>query len=141
MDPSLSSKSPGVRRRPNARETRFGKQQSSDLPWVKVIPYDYQAKFEVSGELGRVVEDVINISVEGVFVAVAIGYAFQEDRTEPLTLSGEQTTKLGDLTLDRFPPDALIDAIRISPRFRAVAITESQNGQVQLNRDLDFSVA
>lgn len=45
-------------------------------PSVKEIPYDYVATFKLNGELGKRVQDVINISVEGAFVAVAIGYSF-----------------------------------------------------------------
>ncbi len=45
-------------------------------PNVKEIPYDYVAKFALQGKRGNRVQDVINISVEGAFVAVAIGYSF-----------------------------------------------------------------
>jgi hypothetical protein len=45
-------------------------------PSVKEIPYDYVATFKLNGELGKRVQDVINISIEGAFVAVAIGYSF-----------------------------------------------------------------
>jgi hypothetical protein len=40
------------------------------------IPYDYVAKFTLQGRPGNRVQDVINISIEGAFVAVAIGYSF-----------------------------------------------------------------
>jgi hypothetical protein len=49
---------------------------STAAPAVKEIPYDYVAKFTLQGKRGNRVQDVINISVEGVFVAVAIGYSF-----------------------------------------------------------------
>jgi hypothetical protein len=45
-------------------------------PTAKEIPYDYVAKFRLAGQPGNRVQDVINISVEGAFVAVAIGYSF-----------------------------------------------------------------
>jgi hypothetical protein len=46
-------------------------------PTTKEIPYDYVATFKLSGKMpGNRVQDVINISVEGAFVAVAIGYSF-----------------------------------------------------------------
>ena len=45
-------------------------------PTTKEIPYDYVAKFKLQGKPGNRVQDVINISVEGGFVAVAIGYSF-----------------------------------------------------------------
>ena len=45
-------------------------------PTTKAIPYDYVAKFTLKGQRGNRVQDVINISIEGGFVAVAIGYSF-----------------------------------------------------------------
>jgi hypothetical protein len=43
----------------------------------KEIPYDYVAKFKLQGnKSGNRVQDVINISVDGAFVAVAVGYSF-----------------------------------------------------------------
>jgi len=42
----------------------------------KEIPYDHVATFTLTGQRGNRVQDVINISVEGGFVAVAIGYSF-----------------------------------------------------------------
>ena len=45
-------------------------------PTTKEIPYDYVAKFTLKGERGNRVQDVINISIEGGFVAVSIGYSF-----------------------------------------------------------------
>ena len=118
------------------RETLFGREQIRDLPGVKVIPYDYVAEFPITGEVGNVTQDVINISVEGVFVAVAIGYAFEEDLARTITLTGGPT-QLGNITLDQFPIDVLIEGFRINPRFQAVAL--NQTGE--LNNDLDFSVA
>jgi hypothetical protein len=40
------------------------------------IPYDYVAVFKLQGRVGNRVEDVINISVDGAFVATAVGYSF-----------------------------------------------------------------
>lgn len=120
------------------RQTKFGREQMRDLPWVKVIPYDYVAKFPITGEIGNLIQDVINISVEGVFVAVAIGYAFEEDRAEAIVLerlSVDQET-LGEITLNNFPPDVLIEGFRIDPRFEAIALRNSQ-----LDESLDRSVA
>src|SRR5262245_1396342 len=46
-------------------------------PTAKEIPYDYVAKFTLAGNnAGNRVQDVINISIDGAFVAVAIGYSF-----------------------------------------------------------------
>jgi hypothetical protein len=45
-------------------------------PTVKEIPYDHVARFELRGERGNRVQEVLNISTDGAFVAVAIGYSF-----------------------------------------------------------------
>lgn len=45
-------------------------------PNLKEIPYDYVATFRLTGKRGERVQDVINTSVDGAFVAVAIGYSF-----------------------------------------------------------------
>jgi hypothetical protein len=42
----------------------------------KEIPYDYVAVFKLQGLAGNRVEDVINISVDGAFIATAVGYSF-----------------------------------------------------------------
>jgi hypothetical protein len=62
--------------------TPFGREQRRDIPAVRVIPYEYVADFALRGEVGNLVQDVINISVEGVFVAVSIGYGLVEERAE-----------------------------------------------------------
>jgi len=124
------------------RETPFGKEQLRDLPAVRVIPYDYEAEFDLKGQTGNLIQDVINISVEGVFVAVSIGYGLDEKRTEKFELIGIDTgpgamqPTLGDILLDNIPPDFLIEGFRINPDFASVAI---QNGR--LNASLPFSVA
>jgi hypothetical protein len=43
---------------------------------AKEIPYDYVATFQLLGQAGNRVQDVINVSIDGAFVAVAIGYSF-----------------------------------------------------------------
>jgi hypothetical protein len=52
-------------------ETRRGNGRSA----TKEIPYDYVATFTLTGRAGNRVQDVINVSVEGAFVAVSIGYS------------------------------------------------------------------
>jgi hypothetical protein len=46
------------------------------VPGLREIPYDHVATFTLKGEPGSRVEDVINISVDGAFVATSIGYSF-----------------------------------------------------------------
>ena len=51
----------------------------------EVIPYDYGAVFPITGRPGNVVQSVINTAPDSVFVAVAIGYGFEEDRARALS--------------------------------------------------------
>ena len=125
----------------NGHRTPFGNEQNRDLPWVKVIPYDHVAEFPITGVVGNVTQDVISVSVEGVFVAVAIGHAFEEDRTAPIELVNTNSLRslgsnLGAITLGDFPPDVLIEGFRIDPQFRSVALTGDQ-----LNGNLGIQVA
>ena len=121
------------------RPSPFGREQRRDLPAVRVIPYDYVAEFLLAGEVGNLVQDVINISVEGVFVAVSIGYGLDEELAAPLTLirtDQNNPPPLGEITLDNISPDLLIEGFRINPQFASLAL---KNGQ--LNGELPFSVA
>jgi hypothetical protein len=121
-------------------EGSFGREQLRDLPAVRVIPYDYVADFNLTGGVGNLLQDVINIRAEGVFVAVSIGYGLNEERGEKLTLitgNGRSSPDtLGKIALDHIPADVLIEGFRINPEFEAVAI---RNGQ--LNDSLPIQVA
>jgi hypothetical protein len=83
---------------------------------TSIIPYDYAAKFELRGIPGNIVQDVINISVEGVFVAVAIGYGFEEERGRSIEIPITPPETPGEITLSRIPIEALITGFRLEPR-------------------------
>jgi hypothetical protein len=99
-----------------------------------VVPYDYGATFRVIGRPGNVVQSVINTAPDSLFVAVAIGYGFEEDRSraiafdnsKPAAQAGTLPTGialptgmvlLGDMTLGDLPASALIEGFRVDPRF------------------------
>ena len=65
-----------VQERALVRPTPDGTMPATGTPTVKEIPYDYVARFVFQGRPGNRVQDVINISTDGAFVAVAIGYSF-----------------------------------------------------------------
>ena len=50
------------------------------VPGQREIPYDHVATFTLQGDRGHRIEDVINVSVDGVFVATSIGYSFFVER-------------------------------------------------------------
>jgi hypothetical protein len=67
-------------------DTRFGQvteqlpaqsiQTTGNRQSLKEIPYDYVATFRLEGRRGNRTQDVINVSVDGAFVAVSVGYSF-----------------------------------------------------------------
>jgi len=61
-------------------------------PTTREIPYDYVARFTLQGIRGNRVQDVVNISVEGAFVAVTVGYSFiPAEREDGSTPTEDQT--------------------------------------------------
>jgi hypothetical protein len=95
---------------------RYGPVPAPGNSPTSIIPYDYAAKFELKGVPGNIVQDVVNISVEGVFVAVAIGYGFEEERGQPIEIPIAPLEKPGAITLGRIPIEALITGFRLDPR-------------------------
>ncbi|MCK6620978.1 MAG: hypothetical protein HUU32_05950 [Calditrichaceae bacterium] len=87
-----------------------------------ILPYDYAASFQLSGRPGNLVEDVINISAEGVFVATAIGYGLEEERGRAMTVTpvADRPFVPGNIRLAEIPPDALIGGFRVNPAFESL---------------------
>ncbi len=113
-----------------------------------VLPYDYGATFAITGRPGNLAQDSINISPDGVFVAVAIGYGFEQDRGRSLALTpvlqnaASNQVRPGAVTLAEIPPSALIEGFRVNPRFEALAFKTPGaeiNGTRGPVRDLIFS--
>jgi hypothetical protein len=118
---------PALNRRSHDRGRRAPTAASSD----NVVPYDYGATFAITGSAGAVREDVINISPDGIFVAVAIGYGFAEERGRnlALTLGPPPPTELapGNVTLGQIPPAALIEGVRVNPRFASLVFAQESS--------------
>src|SRR5215510_10856329 len=94
-----------------------------------VIPFDQAATFELRGIPGNIVQDVINISTDGTFVAVAIGYGFEEDRARgaklgPAPGTAEPDFLPGNIALSQIPVDALIEGFRLNPDFERVILAD-----------------
>lgn len=98
-------------------------------PGAAILPYDYAATFPLSGRTGHILQDVINVSPDGVFVATAIGYGFEEDRARelhaelrPLSPNNPPRSAVvpGDLTLGEIPIDALLGGFRVNPALHAM---------------------
>lgn len=120
-----------------------------DRPAVRIIPYDHIASFEFrKTTVGELREDVVNVGVEGVFVAVAIGYGF-ESQGDSLVQVGavDSGSTLGNATLSEIPPHALMDGFRLNPALSEVTFPRPESGNPndlnarQLDRDLDLGRA
>src|SRR5688572_3418363 len=82
-----------------------------------IMPYDHAATFELKGTPGNIIQDVINVSSDGIFVATAIGYSFEQDRAQPVDLTTLPNPLVAtDLTLGTIPAAALIEGFRLNPR-------------------------
>ena len=115
-----------------------------------VIPFDHAASFELRGIPGNIVQDVINISTDGIFVAVSIGYGFEENRARHLVLASASNTggtgtqfSAGDVRLDQIPQVGLIEGFRLNPRFEQFVFEPEDNalnaGRGSLARERRFS--
>jgi hypothetical protein len=89
-------------------------------PSLKEIPYDHVATFRLEGKAGNRVEDVINVSVDGAFVAVAIGYSFIPGR---LPDRGVDVQNVLNVLVGRAGPGAsLVPDVFVDPRVLAQCI-------------------
>src|SRR5262245_19089708 len=111
-----------------------------------IIPYDHAATFKLTGRPGNIVQDVISVGSEGMFVVTAIGYGFEEQRARPINNPGPAVAPApvpapapaptptpippiipGEVTLDKLPLAALIEGFRISPKFATQVFTAPPN--------------
>jgi hypothetical protein len=56
-----------------------GDPRQRSAPPAKAIPFDYVFQFALQGVRGNKVQDVVEISTEGVFVALSVGYSLMLD--------------------------------------------------------------
>jgi hypothetical protein len=111
------------------------------------MPFDHAASFELKGVPGNIVQDVINISSDASFVAVAIGYGFEEDRARsadlgPFTATNTNEFLPGDVTLSQIPTAALIEGFRLNPSLDRLIFDDTGqivNGRRVVPRDRTFS--
>ena len=108
-----------------------------------VSAYDYAAVFRLTGTPGNIHQDVITISPDAIFVAVAISYGLDEVRSEPLpvTLPGTPATFVpaDDIRLGLIAPDALLNGVRVATRLEPVVFDELQQAPGVRPRPLQFS--
>jgi hypothetical protein len=108
-----------------------------------IIPYDHAATFELTGRPGNVVQGVINVSSDGVFIATAIGYGFEQQRAQPITDTASAVAAPiipGDVTLGQFPLAALIEGFRLSPRFSPLIFAGQGTGRVFSDQPLATNI-
>ncbi len=101
------------------------------VPNGREIPYDYVAKFLLEGTRGRRQQDVINISIEGAFVATAIAYSFIPKRAAfPST-----PIKVGATTVFLAPGSnvTLVDVIADAIAFELSKRTSADRNDIALH--------
>jgi len=91
-------------------------------PAAAVVPYEYAATFRLIGRPGNVLQDVINVGPDGVFVATTISYGFEPERAaggvgRPFQPNAGGLVFPGDIRLSEIPVDALIQGFRVNPKF------------------------
>ena len=57
-----------------SRQRRDTTPTSSDLPERRAIPFDYAFRYELTGQPGNVINNIVTVSIEASFTAVSIGY-------------------------------------------------------------------
>ena len=107
--------------------TRTSALPDAGLPQTRagaVVPFDAAARLELTGRPGHIIQDVLNVSPDAIFVAVAIGYAFEQERMRPLQLQYEAadpaTPSPAQLLLRNFPTVAWVEGFRVHPDFTNV---------------------
>jgi hypothetical protein len=109
-----------------------------------VMPFDHAATFELKGTPGNIVQDVINISTDGAFVAVGISYGFEENRARPAEPEPEITADFNpaNIPLREIPIAALIEGFRFNPRFERLIFRDlpsNERGGISALRDRTFA--
>jgi hypothetical protein len=131
----MLSTRPLSRMRPDPRAAGFAPAAAAAAPPVPYVPFDHAARFELTGRAGNVLQDVINVGVDGTFVAVAIGYGLEEDRGRPARVSADPNNRggvvPGDLTLGDLPISALIEGFRVNPGFERIVFTAEDAGRAR----------
>ncbi|HXW06501.1 MAG TPA: hypothetical protein VD833_14790 [Vicinamibacterales bacterium] len=128
--------------------TPAGAWPAAHAPAELVTGYDYAAVFELSGRPGEVHQDVITVSPDAMFVAMAISYGLDERRGRPLPLTVPQPpppvtpgtfVPAAHIELGLLPPDALITGFRVAPAMEPVVFTVPAPGTVGPVPPLTFS--
>ena len=105
------------------------------------VPFDHAATFELKGIPGNIVQDVINISSDSIFVAVGISYGFEENRARPAPLNPVPATPFlpRNISLSQIPTAALVEGFRLNPRFERLIFNDEPPSRNGSSRDRTFS--
>ena len=121
---------------------------SAGVDGARVVPFDYVSRIVLRGEPGEHRHDEIVINNDGKFVATAIGYGLDVDDTNVALLEGinripaalrpmnNRRVVLREVPLSAFPPDALLDGIRLRPSIARACMTAGGNLTAMLDADL-----
>ncbi len=99
------------------------------------VPFEYAAVLRLTGEPGNIVEEVIHVGADGVFVATGVSYALEDQRREPLRLSippdvaGGQHADPRRVILDHIPASAWLRGVRVRPERVSLLFEPDRDGQ------------
>src|SRR5262245_32431642 len=103
---------------PNPRAVpQRGAARTTAPPAVKPIPFDHFFQFALLGQRGNKVQDVVEISTEGVFVALSVGYSLVLDERRTPRAFGpviNQNTLLRSPSLVPFSSNGIINKLFIT---------------------------
>jgi hypothetical protein len=109
------------------------------LPGDRITPFDYVANLPLLNRPGRLINQEVNVNVEGGFVATALGYALQAEisplklsaavdrldaATRALIVNSDGEYNLAELPLSVFGAQAIEDGFRIRPSLLRVALQD-----------------
>ncbi len=103
-------------------------------PLGEPVPFEYAAVLRLTGEPGNIVEEVIHVGADGVFVATGVSYALEDQRHEPLHLNippdvaGGQHADARLVMLDRIPVSAWLRGVRVRPERVSLLFEPDRDG-------------
>ena len=97
-------------------------------PSTKTIPFDYVFKLNLLGIPGNKVQDVVEISMEGVFIALSVGYSLVQDESKKPRLFAPVVTQARTLAAPALVPIFQSGAVDLN----ALNITGTPGAEVEV---------
>jgi len=103
---------------------------------VKTIPFDYVFQFALQGSPTNKVQDVVEISAEGVFVALSVGYSLAPDERRTPRRFGPALSEGGILFGPALSEGGVLEAVPDNRPLADVTLGEIAAGLEKIGADL-----